>query len=197
MTVAWLVCGCGSPWRVCLRGRPMPCPWGRAVGWGAGVASFGVGHASACRSLREMVSLAAGVSPSGVGLERRAAFEQHFMRPCENRLLTPGRRRSFAALVMEISRRFAPVGRRRHYLWLRFGSDGGLCLPVSIAPRAGTWPASTCSPCSPACSGNGAWCASGAGSAPPAGWYSATIWEGRRRQSGWDSYVAAQVSLAV
>lgn len=111
----------------------MPCPWGRAVGWGAGSASFGVGHASACRSLRETVSLAAGVSPSGVGLERRAAFEQHFMRPCKNRLLTPGRRWSFAALVLDMLWRFAFAGRRRHYLWLRFGSDGGLCLPVSPA----------------------------------------------------------------
>ena len=56
----------------------MPCPWGRAVGWGAGFASFGMGHVVACLSLCEMVGLAARchlpVSVPNVGHIRAALY---------------------------------------------------------------------------------------------------------------------------
>lgn len=93
------------------------------------------GWACRCMSGSQMVCFVGEVSPSGVGSERRTRSDSTL---CARAEIVPdgGCCDVVCGYCCGEYRRFALAGRRRHYLRLRFGSDGGLRLPVSIAPRA-------------------------------------------------------------
>lgn len=138
--------GLRVPLRVCLQGRPLPCPWGRAVGWGAGVSSFGMGHVDACLVLREMVGLVGEVSPSGVGLERR---ERSSSTLCARAEIAPdgGCGDGLCGCCRGKYRRFASADRRRHYLGFALVVTAGyacLCRLRHGRNRAGSVPHPLC-----------------------------------------------------